>query len=76
MLGVPRFVISVCDQVGDSVFKVYSLSILSLLFLSQTFVTIQRVTRSTLTHKDAYLRCLPKTYHYLVRLALLCILSP
>jgi len=27
--------------------------------LSQTFVTIQRVTRSTLTHKDAYLRCLP-----------------
>ncbi|KAK7148175.1 hypothetical protein R3I93_012481 [Phoxinus phoxinus] len=29
-------------------------------------VTIQRVTRSTLTHKDAYLRCLPKTYHYLV----------
>ncbi|XP_039508321.1 uncharacterized protein si:ch211-130h14.4 [Pimephales promelas] len=32
----------------------------------KTFVTIQRVTRSTLTHKDAYLRCLPKTYHYLV----------
>ncbi|XP_077102359.1 uncharacterized protein LOC143753658 isoform X2 [Siphateles boraxobius] len=29
-------------------------------------VNIQRVTRSTLTHKDAYLRSLPKTYHYLV----------
>ncbi|XP_048061753.1 uncharacterized protein si:ch211-130h14.4 isoform X4 [Megalobrama amblycephala] len=34
--------------------------------LKEQFVTIQRVTRSTLTHNDAYLRCLPKTHHYLV----------
>lgn len=74
--AVPRFVTSVCDQVRDSFFKVHSLSILNLHFLSQKFVTIQRVTRSTLTHKDAYLRCLPKTYHYLVRPALLPIHSP
>ncbi|XP_067277095.1 uncharacterized protein [Pseudorasbora parva] len=30
------------------------------------FVSIQRVTRSTFTHNDAYLRCLPKTHHYLI----------
>ncbi|XP_016380212.1 uncharacterized protein LOC107717845 [Sinocyclocheilus rhinocerous] len=38
----------------------------SLFLLSQKLVTIQRATRSTLTHDDAYLRCLPKTHYYLV----------
>lgn len=32
----------------------------------QKLVTIQRATRSTLTHDDAYLSCLPKTRYYLV----------
>ncbi|KAI2657519.1 Microfibrillar-associated protein 5 [Labeo rohita] len=32
----------------------------------QKFDNIQRATRSTLSHDDAYLRCLPKTRYYLV----------
>ncbi|XP_043110470.1 uncharacterized protein si:ch211-130h14.4 isoform X2 [Puntigrus tetrazona] len=32
----------------------------------QKLVSLQRATRSTLTHDDEYLRCLPKTRYYLV----------
>ncbi|XP_059374350.1 uncharacterized protein si:ch211-130h14.4 isoform X1 [Carassius carassius] len=34
--------------------------------IKQKLLTIQRATRSTLTHDDVYLKCLPKTRFYLV----------